>query len=194
HDFIVPDDKKALVNDRLGIPAPGYYSFFHKGWRFVMLNGNEISTFSVPEGSEEHKLYAAFQDQMVAEGRESALYYNGTLSETQMSWFRQELEAAEASQEHVLICCHYPTYPEDTYNLWHSREVVEGIGQFSCVRAYFNGHRHAGGYAQYKGCHYLTFLSVLDVPELTAWSMVEVFEDRLEVKGFGKEEDRTLRY
>ena len=48
HDFSVADDKKALVPKRMGLKSR-YYNFAHKGWRFIVIDGNDLSTYAYPK-------------------------------------------------------------------------------------------------------------------------------------------------
>jgi hypothetical protein len=59
--------------------------------------------------------------------------------------------------------------------------------------AYFNGHNHAGNYGETGGKHFLNFKGMVDTPDTTAYSIVEVYGDRIEVRGVGREENRTLK-
>jgi hypothetical protein len=59
------------------------------------------------------------------------------------------------------------------------------------VVAYFSGHEHRGGYAEQGGVHFVTLRGVVEGHD-SAYAMVEVYADRLEMKGFGREPSRTL--
>ena len=55
-----------------------------------------------------------------------------------------------------------------------------------------NGHNHGGNYAQLGKIHFLTLKGMVDTTT-TAYAVIEVHDDRLELKGFGRQKDRTLR-
>jgi hypothetical protein len=59
------------------------------------------------------------------------------------------------------------------------------------VAAYVNGHNHAGNYGQRDGIHYLTLKGMVDT-EQTSYAVIEIYADRLVVKGFGREKEREL--
>ena len=59
------------------------------------------------------------------------------------------------------------------------------------MAAYLNGHNHAGNYGQLNGIHYLTLKGMVDT-EKTSYAVIEVYTDRLVVKGFGRETEREL--
>ena len=65
------------------------------------------------------------------------------------------------------------------------------LARYPCVAAYLNGHNHAGNYAERDGIHYLTLKGMVDT-EKTAYAVIEVYQDRLAVKGFGLEKDRVM--
>jgi len=49
HDFAVAPQHLGTVPARVGMPSP-YYDFSLSGYRFIALDGNEISVFAPPEG------------------------------------------------------------------------------------------------------------------------------------------------
>ena len=55
-----------------------------------------------------------------------------------------------------------------------------------------NGHNHAGNYGEKNGIHYLTLKAMVDTEE-NAYAVMQVFDDRLEMSGFGREKDRSLK-
>ena len=91
-----------------------------------------------------------------------------------------------------MLYCHFPVYPEgNRHNLWNSSEIIEILEAHSCVRAYINGHNHAGNYGIKAGIHYLTMKGMVDTEE-TSYGIIIVKDDRLEINGFGREENRIL--
>ena len=59
--------------------------------------------------------------------------------------------------------------------------------------AYCNGHNHAGNYGILNGKHFLNFKGMVETPTESCFAVVEVFPNRLEVRGFGREPNRTLQ-
>ena len=59
------------------------------------------------------------------------------------------------------------------------------------VVAYMNGHNHAGNYGVLAKRHFVTFAGMVNTEE-TAYAIVNVFADRLEIKGFGRQKNMTL--
>jgi hypothetical protein len=62
------------------------------------------------------------------------------------------------------------------------------------VAAYISGHNHAGHYGELDGVHYLTVPGMVDTPEQSAFAVARVYENRIEIDGEGRVEDRTLRF
>ena len=60
------------------------------------------------------------------------------------------------------------------------------------MAAYLNGHNHAGNYGEKSGIHYLTIKGMVDTLK-NSYGVVEVYEDRLVLKGFGRQEDREMK-
>ena len=186
HDYSVADEHKASVPERLGMPAR-YYDFEVQGWRFVVLDGNDVSLHASPEGSPEHARAREYHRTRAA----AKPTWNGAVGSAQLAWLDGVLAAADEAGEHVVLHCHFPVYPEDVHNLWNADEVLARIDAHPCVRAYLNGHNHAGNYAVRGGVHYLTLKGMVDTPR-TSYAVVEVAEGRLVVSGFGRERDRVL--
>lgn len=186
HDFSVSDEHKKDVPKRMGLSSR-YYDFEVLGWRFVVLDGNDVSFHAYPEGSEKYHEAAEYYQQ---HGNDSPKW-NGALGAEQLSWLKKVLKTANEAGEKVVLYCHFPIYPENAHNLWNAKEIVEVLENYTCVKAYINGHNHAGNYGVKNGIHYLTMKGMVDTEE-TSYAVMNAFEDRLEIRGFGREENRIL--
>ena len=82
-------------------------------------------------------------------------------------------------------------YPENVHNLWNASEVMAVVRENRSVVAYMNGHNHAGNYGRLANRHFVTFKGMVDTDD-TAYAIVNVHAARLEVKGFGRQENMTL--
>ena len=186
HDYSVADEHKAGVPDRLGMPAP-YYDFEAEGWRFVILDGNDVSLHSNPEGTPAHD-HALEYHRTRAPGKPT---WNGALGQAQLAWLDGVLAAADEAGENVVLYCHFPVFPDNVHNLWNAEEVLARIDAHASVRAFMNGHNHKGNHSVRKGVHYLTLKGMVDTAS-TSYAVVEVAQGRLVVRGFGREPDREL--
>ncbi|TCU19253.1 metallophosphoesterase [Rhizobium sullae] len=191
HDFAVPVERLAFVSARVGMPSP-YYAFSHHSWRFVVLNGNEVSTSAPPEGHPYRKLAAERLAALAATGAINAHRWNASLSDEQFAWLAAQLEAAEAAGDRVIVMNHYPVYPPNEHDMWDRERIVGLLSGHDNAVAYFCGHNHAGNYGRTGGCHFVNFKGMVDTEKENAFALVEAFEDRLEIRGFGREECRTL--
>ena len=187
HDFSVADDKKKDIPQTMGLTAR-YYDFKANGWRFVVLDGNDVSFHAYPEHSDKYKeAVKYYEDQQIKSPK-----WNGAIGEKQLKWLNNVLKKASGAGEKVVLYCHFPVYPEgNNHNLWNSNEIIEILEAHSCVKAYINGHNHAGNYGIKEGIHYLTMKGMVDTEE-TSYAVIKVKDDRLEIKGFGREENRVL--
>lgn len=78
--------------------------------------------------------------------------------------------------------------------MWNPQPVLELLLKYPCVKAWLNGHNHAGAYAVHEGLHCITFRSILHQPETNAWATVAVQDDRLIIEGHGREVSRDLPF
>ena len=186
HDYSVADKWKAEIPGKLGMPSR-YYDFEVDDWRFVVLDGNDISFHAYPEDSDGYKAAAEYYKQKDFDAPE----WNGAFGEKQINWLQQVLKKATANREKVIIFCHFPVYPENVHNLWNAGEVVQVIEKYPCVKVYMSGHNHGGNYGMKEGVHYLTMKGMVDTEE-NSYAVVEVFKDRLEIQGYGREKDRVM--
>ena len=129
HDFEVADEYKELVPKKLGMPSK-YYDFKIKNWRFICLDGNDLSFIAYPKGSQRYQE----SEKYYREKKIRSPKWNGGVGAEQLNWLRKTLERAEDSEEKVALFCHFPVYPPDPHNLWNAKEVIALLEEFSCVR------------------------------------------------------------
>lgn len=125
----------------------------------------------------------------------------GALRQAQLRWLEQELREVAEEDEQAIVLTHVPIHPEATVPgglLWNYDEVLQafrraGDGRVALVLA---GHYHEGAYTldRSSGTHHVTLPSPLhaDEGEPRAHCNVEVFEDRVEIRGRGLVPSRTL--
>jgi 3',5'-cyclic AMP phosphodiesterase CpdA len=196
HDAAVEPENQSEVLRRLGLDKlgdkKGYYDFARAGWRFVVLNGNDVSVLAHAPGSAQWKAANTLLDDLRKKRARNAQDWNGALGSEQLKWLDRTLAKAERTGERVLVFCHYPVYPPSSHTLWNDSEVLAILESHKGVVAYLCGHKHDGDYALINGAHYLTFAGMVETNE-TAYALVEVYSDRLCVTGFGREPRRVLQ-
>ena len=193
HDFEeIPDSLKPSILSRYGMPDY-YYGFTVKNWRFLVLDGTELAAYSrslhLDLAGEGDSLFQQVQDKF------NNRPWNGGIGRTQRQWIRDQIQTAHEAEQHVILFCHFPVYPDSVYlNLWNSEDIIALIEDYPNVVAYINGHFHAGNYGFKKGKHYVTQAAMLDTYDRNSFSMLEIYSRKLVFKGFGFNPDRILSY
>lgn len=192
HDFAAP---RPEIVARFEMPA-AYYSFVVEGWRFAVLDGLAVSLLGLTDNDDEALIDAQTRlDALKRDGSANAHSWNGGLGQTQLRWLRTTLTDARRENERVILFCHLPTLEassDATHLLWDHATLVELLGEFENVVAYFNGHDHRGGYARSGQVHFVTLPGMVEAPKENAFAVVDVYQDRLTVRGFGNVASRTL--
>lgn len=191
HDFEVSSEKKPLVLSRLGI-GRGWYSFTRDSWRFIVLNGADVSTFAFPAGHPSHVLAESWIDRLNSSGAQNGNPWNGGIGPEQLTWLREELDKASGQGQRTAVFCHYPVYPEHRHNLLNDTELIHLLERYDHLVAWFCGHNHDGNYGIKNGIHYVTFRGMVETEAEPAFCLVHVYDDRLELEGFGREPSRRL--
>ena len=193
HDFYVANADKSKVPQKLGLEKP-YYDFVYHSWRFVVLDGNELSLYALPKRSAKYKAAEAMLQSLKAKEASNAYDWNGGIGAEQIAWLQQTLADAEQAGEKVIVFCHFPIFPKHSHNLWNDTELVDAIEPYKCVVAYINGHNHRGHYGKKNGIHYLTVHGMVETADQNAYAVFEVYKDRLNVIGYGREPSRVLHF
>jgi manganese-dependent ADP-ribose/CDP-alcohol diphosphatase len=191
HDFSVAPDKLAAVPGKLKMPRR-YYDFSVPGWRFIVLDGNDLSLIAYQPGTDAYDRSMSLYRSVKEQGAVNARSWNGAVSESQLAWLEQRLNLADQRREHVVIFCHFPVYPENSHNLWNDHQVRDMLAAHRSVVAFLNGHNHAGGYACQAGIHYVTLPGMVETRDTTAYAIVHVAADALRITGHGRAPDRQL--
>jgi predicted phosphodiesterase len=186
HDFSVADHLKKDVPAKLGMPSK-YYDFEEGGWRYVILDGNDVSFHAYPEGSAEAQAAADYYENNQIKSPQ----WNGAIGAPQLAWLKTVLEKAQGNKEAVILFCHFPVYPQNAHNLWNADEVMALLESYSCVKAYINGHNHHGNYGKKGGIHYVTLKGMVDT-ETNSYAVIRVDDERIDITGYGREENRSL--
>jgi len=193
HDFSVADEKKSDVPKVLGMEAR-YFSEVVAGIRMLYLDGTDVSLFSQPKDSDVNQQAQKLQNSLRKLGRKHLHNWNSAVGAEQLQWVRKELQKAEAKKEKVIVFCHFPVMPlNHSHNLWNDAELVKELEASPQFVAYMNGHNHKGNYVEKKGRHYLNFKGMVETANDNAYSVVSVYNDRIEIDGFGLEPDRSLK-
>jgi 3',5'-cyclic AMP phosphodiesterase CpdA len=165
----------------LGLQTP-FYAFTIRGFRFIVLDGMDVSVLRIPETLEDSQTLAFFH------AHPELHDYCGAVGVQQQSWLKRELKEAELAGEKAIAVCHFPLLPETTDPkhglLWNHREIAELLASSPAVKACFSGHYHYGGYALHKGIHFVVlpaFVNRHEHPGFTC-GMVELHEERMVIR------------
>lgn len=193
-DYNIKDSCKQEFQSKLGIKN-SYYSFSFENWLFIVLNGNDLSYYSV---SEEDTIKFAEVDSLYkkinSDGYIQAKDWNGGIGKDQMDWLRKKLWYAELQKLNVAIFCHFPLLPLTSHCLWNSEELIKLLDEFSCVKIYLNGHNHNGNYEFKNSIYYLTLKAMVTSPNENSFAVITLKNNAIEVDGYGREDDRKLLF
>jgi 3',5'-cyclic AMP phosphodiesterase CpdA len=197
HDFAVAgrgigEPLRILGLTSLG-SGKGHFAFTAGDWQFVVLNGNDISTYANSTGSEKHRQAETILAGLEERKAPNARSWNGGIGEEQIGWLRDALGSARKAKRRAVLFCHFPIFPKNEHNLYNDDEVLEILDAYPEIVAWFSGHNHAGSYAERNGVHHVTLSGMVETESENSFAVVELHADRLEVIGFGRETSRTLR-
>jgi manganese-dependent ADP-ribose/CDP-alcohol diphosphatase len=192
HDYSV----ETRYKKRLPVAMPtkeGYYSFVVQNFRFIALNGNEISSYA--------GISKAFTNQATEylktlrdSASSNANDWNGGISVKQLQWLKSQLDESVLKNEKVFLLCHFPVFPEGPFNLLNYREVDDLLVNYHNIIVCFSGHNHSGGYGNFNLIHFVTIKGMVETENLNSFAKVEVYGNRIWITGSGREKSQILAY
>jgi len=191
HEFSVEEEYKNEVRRHLN-NSKGYFNFSVENFIFLVLDGTDVSTFAQSKGSKAYELAMAQYEEMEKQGFNNATTWNGGIGKKQFKWLERQLRIAENANSKVILFCHWPLLPENGTQLWNNGEILDLINNFSCVLAWISGHHHAGHYEKSGNVHHLTINGMVEAQQETSCGIMEVYPDRLRLKGYGDQKDYVL--
>ncbi|WP_299667987.1 metallophosphoesterase [uncultured Polaribacter sp.] len=190
HDFEVKDSLKKEVLKKLNIKNR-YYSFIENDWRFIVLDGNDLSFYGALTETKKQQTDSIF-DLLKDKDLPFVKKWNGALSNTQLKWIQKELDKALEKNQKVAFYCHFPIFPIDQHTIWNRAQFLSVIKPYKNVKLFFNGHNHAGAYQEVDNVHYLTFKGMVDTENTSAFATVNFDKDTVTINGFYREPSRKL--
>lgn len=190
-------DYENIDNDHLyaALKMPSeYYSFQRNGWRFVMLNTNEIASYSNVDGTWKEKELLEMRDNIRKTTGQNAAEYNGGISNRQLQWLQELLENSENKDEKVLIFSHHPLGCIKGLTALNDQEIVSLASQFSCVKALIAGHHHAGAFCETESLPCIVVEGMVETADQNAYGIIELFPDRLILQGYGRVTSRVIHF
>jgi len=192
HDFCGAGHEYGLrpredVFQALGLNSP-YYSWRQDGWKFIVLDTNEVGTIEWMPGTPEYEEGAKVLLEMKNAGANNARPWNGGLSEAQFAWLEKELQ----SDEPIIVFGHHPISPDYGGNCLNYERLRDVLQKAPQVQAYLCGHEHAGMFDVFIDLPCLAFKGMVETKEETCFAIVKLEADKIDIQGFGREESRVL--
>lgn len=193
HDFAVADSEKHYVYQYLEMPVP-YYSMDIKGVKFILLDGNEVSTYAHLAHSKQYNDAVSLINKLVSQNELHGQYYNGAISDLQLHWLREELRMAKVHNQIVVVMCHEPLYPANKHNLLNAEVVLAELIKYEQVKLVLSGHNHAGNYGLLNHIHFVNLKGVVETEQSNAFGLMEINNKGVRIIGFGREVNRELYF
>lgn len=191
HDLAGFAGDAAAAVAAFGMHGP-YYGWSEHGHRFLVLDTNRLGVIDLPPGTPEWQRGVADLGRRLAAGEPQAQPWNGGVDPGQLAWLGDQLDAAAAAGEPVLIFAHQPVTPVYDHAVLNAIELGGVLTRpGSPLLAYFCGHDHSGGLARLGARPAVTFAGMVDTED-NAYAIVRVYPDRLTITGYGRETSRTL--
>lgn len=191
HDYKGVTDNYILYQ-KLGMPAE-YYSFTKKGWRFLMLNTNEIASYSQVKGTGKDAELEQMKARITSDKRNNGQSWNGGISSKQKEWLADQLKTAQTKKENVLVFSHHPLYPFKEFTALNDKEILEILSHFPCVRAVISGHHHTGAYGEYKSIPCVTVEGMVETEQVASYALVEITASEINITGSGKAKSHKIQ-
>jgi 3',5'-cyclic AMP phosphodiesterase CpdA len=192
HDYAVEPRLMKRI-PQLSSDRDGYYSFLYDRFRFICLNGNEISTYG-PDSRKTAAQALSMIEKLKAAGEPNGEEYNGGLSSSQIEWLNSQLAEAKSKNEMAFLLCHFPAWPENIHNLLNYRDVLDILKKYDNIIAWLNGHNHSGNYGNFNMIHFVTLKGMVETETFNSYSVVEVYHNKIWIKGAGREKSQILAY
>lgn len=191
HDQEVKNSLKDSVLIRLTNPK-GYYSFSSGVYRFIVLNTFDINTGSTDPDKRQKANF--LMEELKKEGAINAHEWNGGIGGEQMKWLIDELVIASNSNQKTIIFSHHPVWPQSTLNFLNYMELLDIINSFNNVICWFSGHKHEGGYGNISKIHCVNLKGMVETKSQNAFSIIEIYNNKIWIKGYGREKSQILAY
>lgn len=136
---------------------------------------------------------------IVLDGNEDYSDDYSHMSPLQITWLDGQLKDASKKHQSVLIFCHEGLYcPTDIVHRFSDAtrdSILSVLDKYNNIVAWMNGHWHYGFYREHNGIHYLNFKGMVQgefSEGHNAFSIVEIYENHMNVLKFGDEIGSTI--
>eukprot|EP00026_Physarum_polycephalum_P012364 Phypoly_transcript_12663.p1 GENE.Phypoly_transcript_12663~~Phypoly_transcript_12663.p1 ORF type:complete len:334 (+),score=51.21 Phypoly_transcript_12663:68-1069(+) len=172
------------LSKKLGMPNNFYEVKVGNGWRFLFLDGTDMSLMIDSFSHKEAEEY-------VKHNKERNLgHWNGGFGTKQKKWLQETMKEAKKKKEKLILFCHWPllnmwTPDFESSLLWNSEEILAMLDP-EVVFMFMSGHMHENGYTLHNGIHHVTLGGVVTTPVGDiAHAVMHVGSEKVEIEGFG---------
>ncbi len=172
HEFAIDKQYLNRIVEKLGMPA-NYYSYSKNEWRFIVLDGTDYSSVSLPLHPDHEMQLKEYREAVIHSNNYD---WNGAIGPEQQAWLKARLDSSQSNKEKVIIFCHMPVMSttDTSANLLNDFEIISLIEKYSCVVAYIDGHNHRGDYVTRNNIHYITLKGMVDTPG-NSFALLKIF-------------------
>lgn len=189
HDY--PKEFDSKLYQKFGMEND-YYAISKGNWHFIFLNSNELSSYAVEKGSKMEKDFLELESRQKALGRENVQPWNGGISRKQMTWLKKEIIRAERTGKNIIVFSHHPILPENGLEILNNQELLKFLVSHRSIKAVLSGHHHTGNFVNYEGLPLITLEGMVETKDQNAYGILEIADDHLEIKGFGRLVSRLI--
>jgi manganese-dependent ADP-ribose/CDP-alcohol diphosphatase len=168
----------------LGLTKRYYDIEIHTGWRFVILDGTDLS---IMKDSHSH---SEAQEYIKANAHRMLEDWNGGISKKQQKWLSDVVNNAKLNNEKLIVFCHWPLLncwgaEMEASLMWNADDLLPLLDP-DAVFMFMSGHIHENGYINHNGVHHVTLSAIVSAPlGDTAHAIVHVHDDKVVIEGFG---------
>ncbi len=195
HDYAGVDDNTRLFG-KLTMPCAYYafeYTFKCDKWVFILLDTNDVATYSNMDPDKAGQL-KAMREEIERQGRDNGQSWNGGVGRDQMKWLEIVLGNAQQDGKNVMIFTHHPLYPFNDHTALNDKEVLDLLTRYPCVRAVMSGHNHAGGFGRYGDLPCVTVKGMVEQPDGNSFCIVDIYDDKIVIDGYGYAESYVFEF
>lgn len=160
-------------------------------YRLIRLDSNELGPLEYKKGSIGNQIGMKVVEDMRREGLQQAYIWNGGFGERQLDWLDGELSYAEKLGEVAILSAHHQIFPPYVLNALNDTAIMDVIDAHKNVGMFINGHNHGGAFGTNNGINYETLPGMLS-GDNNAYGIVRGYNERLEIKGYGRVSDRLI--
>ena len=193
HDFSVKRRMKKKIPEILNLKNR-YYSIIRNNWRFIFLDGTDLSIYSRKRTSSEFKVAQSILDSLKRTGAPNAFEWNGGIGTKQYNWLDHQLNLSEESGENIVVLCHFPVFPEnEAENLWNAHQIKYLMESYKEKIVFINGHTHRSNINFNNDIFYVSLRGMVEEDE-NSFTIAEIFDDSILIKGFGAEKSVRISW